>query len=169
MFIPKILLKCSWFTMLCLMSTVQQSDSVIHIYFFHIPFHYGLSQDIVPVIVPVLHSRSFLFIHSIYWRYLLDTTALVIELLFSISSVPGLVRFHDSSINSLSELSPNRKWTAYSQSRSRGKMDRRQYSPKLSLVLWRAGWQKQVEVLRSGKSTRCGGQSKNKPKDKSIP
>ena len=107
--------------------------------FFHVPFHYGLSQDIVPVIDPVLHSRSFLFIHSIYWRYLLDTTALVIELLFSISSVPGLVRFHDSSIKSLSELSHNRKWTAYSQSRSRGKMDRRQYSPKLSLVLRRAG------------------------------
>ena len=38
----------------------------IHMHVFHIPFHYGLSQDIVPVIVPVLHSRSFLFIHSIY-------------------------------------------------------------------------------------------------------
>ena len=42
----KTLLKYSWFTMLCLISAVQQSDSVIYIYIlFHILFHCGLSQD----------------------------------------------------------------------------------------------------------------------------
>ena len=40
-FFPQILLKYSWFTMLCLISAVQQRDSVM--YFFIIPFHYGLS------------------------------------------------------------------------------------------------------------------------------
>ena len=50
-----------------LISTVQQSDSVIHIYIlFHPLFHYGLSQDIeFPVLFPVLYSRTLLFIHSI--------------------------------------------------------------------------------------------------------
>ena len=47
------LLKYSWFTMLCLISAVQQSDSDIFIYIyilFHILSHYGLSRilDIVP-------------------------------------------------------------------------------------------------------------------------
>ena len=46
-YIFKILLKYSWFTMLCLIAAVRPSDSVIHIYIlFHILFHYGLSQDI---------------------------------------------------------------------------------------------------------------------------
>ena len=79
---------------------------------------------------PVLHSRTLLFIHSIYWRYRLDATALVIEFFFSLSSVPDLVRIHDSSIKSLGEFCHNRMWMANSQSRSWGRMDRHQYSLK---------------------------------------
>ena len=44
-----VLLKYSWFTMLCLISVIQQSDSVIHTHtyiLFHILFCCGLSQDI---------------------------------------------------------------------------------------------------------------------------
>ena len=45
-----------------LISAVQQSDSVIHIYIY-ILFHYGLSQDTE---FPVLYSRTLLFIPPIY-------------------------------------------------------------------------------------------------------
>ena len=41
---PSPLLKYRWFVM-CLISAIQQSDSVINI-LFHILFHYGLSQDV---------------------------------------------------------------------------------------------------------------------------
>ena len=47
-----------------LISDVQQSDSVIHVYMFfsHILFHYGLSQ--IWCSFHVLHSRTLLSIHS---------------------------------------------------------------------------------------------------------
>ena len=48
-----------------LISAVQQSDSVIHIYIlFHILFHYGLSQDIE--YSSLCYTVGTLFIHSIY-------------------------------------------------------------------------------------------------------
>ena len=43
-FFFKNFLKYSWFTVLCLIFAVEQSDSVIHTYIlFHILFHYGLA------------------------------------------------------------------------------------------------------------------------------
>ena len=53
-----------------LITTVQQSDSVIHIYtcipLLNILFHYGLSYDIE--YNSLCYSRTFLFIYSIYKR-----------------------------------------------------------------------------------------------------
>ena len=63
----KVLLKYSWFTMVVIISAVQQSDSVIHVQIFilfQILFPFRLSKYLVQFFVP--YSRSPLASHSIY-------------------------------------------------------------------------------------------------------
>ena len=62
----KILLKYSWLTIFCLISAVQQSDSVMHIC---IIFSYSFPLWFITgywIEFPVLYSRILLFIHPTY-------------------------------------------------------------------------------------------------------
>lgn len=101
-------------------------------------------------------------------KYLLDATALVTESCFPLFSVPGLLRIYQSSIKSSTEFYHNRMGQQTAKASHREVRTGIGIPLSQCLVTQRSKYQPQIEVLRSRKSARYGGQVKNKPKGKAI-
>ena len=81
-----------------LISSVQQGVSVMHVYvLFHIIFHY---PRILSMLYPVLHSRTLMFIHSIYTSLLYAFN----KALVSVCVCPCVCRLHSSYLEVLIKM-----------------------------------------------------------------